>query len=950
MYFLALPSFPPTAAPLPVYLAGMENNEEPTSFRSLSDNERLIDTLKSGFSDLIKKQEELQKAVELLKPQVPTDKKTTFWTAYMNVADEHDREFKEKYSTDLDGTLIFAGLFSAVSSAFIIQLQPQLESPAGASTVIVAVQGLLYTSLFTALVAALLAVLGKQWVQHYQAAGSRGTIEERGLERQRKLDGLRRWKLDMVLQLFPLLLQLALLLFSGALSLYLWRIHRGIARLVIGLTVFGFGSYSLLLASAILYPDSPFQTPLANFLKQLIPNTLRLLRISVTELRKLAAHTGRLLARFSKPATFSLPSWVPQSATYSNQPLWERGCGAYFQQPLLEVPAIVWLLETSNDPMLVTSAAGMVVDLQWPLDLDLTSVRGRLRDVFMSCFHRNSEAPHVRNGLAHPAIQCGLALGSLLLMERADDIDLRLGHWYGSAQLYYRPVASDETLCPAVQRQLSNVCWMLQVTRSRRSRSIEQFLDQLPAGNMPSLDESTFVSYLCCLNSFFGPVEPRLLATLFKALQGLTDTSLAARIITTTACLTTEFTHMDIGEPESAEISVAAATLARCENPAVFGFYIPESDDDSYPARALQQTTWIFPALEFVECQWQEDSKAGKLKDRDSTTTRALHSLLQFLTVSDPSSLPVLPSIPAVRSIVNALSVPGETSLMAFRTLCGAAQWFCDNQLQPALQTCSVWSKLGQVALEYPDSADYYFRLGEKIAPIPGWKAAIHADLPTWVKAFTMIPWYRYDRDTQFISVIHTIWVRPGMIDLEMIRDSDKKSWILAIAALSQVWETLEHPSSPSEYLRLARCTASTSLRVTWQNYDFKNKPIPHTIRAIFSAQLGRSLVQAAASARNMLPSAASFTGNLHLNRITELLNVMGEKLSNEFEPTRGEVVIGEVAKSYANWQELQKHFDAEIDALEAILGVEHSVPAVALSRNRLHAHFHTGGGNISNF
>ncbi|KAJ7479708.1 hypothetical protein FB451DRAFT_1556565 [Mycena latifolia] len=117
----------------------------------------------------------------------------------MKLADEHNKEFQQKYNTDLDTALIFAGLFSAVSSAFIIQIQPQLmiDPP----KIIVVIQSFLYTSLFTTLLAALLAVLGKQWTKSYEAAGSRGTAEERELERQRKLDGLRKWKLESVLQM-----------------------------------------------------------------------------------------------------------------------------------------------------------------------------------------------------------------------------------------------------------------------------------------------------------------------------------------------------------------------------------------------------------------------------------------------------------------------------------------------------------------------------------------------------------------------------------------------------------------------------------------------------------------------------------------------------------------------------------------------------------------------------
>ncbi|KAJ7510905.1 hypothetical protein B0H11DRAFT_1789957, partial [Mycena galericulata] len=167
----------------------------------------------------------------------------------MKLADEHDKEFQQKYSTDLDTGLIFAGLFSAVSSAFIIQIQPAVASEH--PSLVVISQSLLYFSLITTLLAALLAVLGKQWVMYYQAAGSRGSIEERGLERQRKLDGLRKWKFDAVLQTFPVLLQLALFLFSLALTLYLWNSNRAIAIIVLVLTSFGLASYIFLLGSAI---------------------------------------------------------------------------------------------------------------------------------------------------------------------------------------------------------------------------------------------------------------------------------------------------------------------------------------------------------------------------------------------------------------------------------------------------------------------------------------------------------------------------------------------------------------------------------------------------------------------------------------------------------------------------------------------------------------------------
>ncbi|KAF7348678.1 hypothetical protein MVEN_01386600 [Mycena venus] len=266
-------------------LSSMDPSHDNVDAPPLSDSDRLIKVLETCFANLAKKQEEqakkqeeqankLHQAVEALKPKVPVmDRKTAFWNAYKTLADEHDREFQQKYSTDLDTALIFAGLFSAVDSAFIIQIQQEIQ-PRGTPLVVLIAQNLLYVSLFSALLAALLAVLGKQWLMYYLAAGERGTIEARGLERQRKFDGLRRWKFDAVMQMFPLLLQIGLFLFSAALSTYLWRTHVSLAITVLSLTSVGFISYSALLISAAAAPDSPFQTPLALFGARLISTTL----------------------------------------------------------------------------------------------------------------------------------------------------------------------------------------------------------------------------------------------------------------------------------------------------------------------------------------------------------------------------------------------------------------------------------------------------------------------------------------------------------------------------------------------------------------------------------------------------------------------------------------------------------------------------------------------------
>ncbi|KAJ7302679.1 hypothetical protein DFH08DRAFT_722756, partial [Mycena albidolilacea] len=128
-----------------------------------------------------------------------------------------------------------------------------------------------YISLGSTLFSALLSILGKQWLMHYSAAGERGTNETRGLEHQWKFDGLKKWKFNQVMQLFPLLLQFGLFLFSAGLLTYLWTIHVTLAVIVLTMMSIGFVLYIALLLSTVAFPDSPFYSPLAPLVSQFLP-------------------------------------------------------------------------------------------------------------------------------------------------------------------------------------------------------------------------------------------------------------------------------------------------------------------------------------------------------------------------------------------------------------------------------------------------------------------------------------------------------------------------------------------------------------------------------------------------------------------------------------------------------------------------------------------------------
>ncbi|KAJ7032092.1 hypothetical protein C8F04DRAFT_668000 [Mycena alexandri] len=354
---------------------------------------RIVCAIEEQSASLKTAFENLTQTIEAGRPQIQSaDKKTVFWTAYKGLADEFDREFQAKYGSDLDTALIFAGLFSAVSSAFIIQIQPDLQPdpntmtqallallvhnitgiavppppPSGALSTVIVAQSLLYFSLFSTLLAALLAVLGKQWLLYYDSAGEKGTMEQRGIERQNKFNGIQRWKFGIVMQICPLLIQLSLLLFGAALSIYLWTIHHTLAGISLALTGLGCTLYTVMVISAVTFPDSPFQTPLAGLLRsvlQRVPFRDPIHKFWVWVWGTMNTGLGNLHTAFSPkvPALNTLIS-LPIFTSSSPDP------GTPDPKPMFPLPpplspealAIVWTLETSTDPMMVEAAAALV--------------------------------------------------------------------------------------------------------------------------------------------------------------------------------------------------------------------------------------------------------------------------------------------------------------------------------------------------------------------------------------------------------------------------------------------------------------------------------------------------------------------------------------------------------------------------------------------------------------
>ena len=118
----------------------------------------------------------------------------------------------------------------------------------------------MYTSLIISLLAAFIAMLGKQWLNRYLRHAGRSVIERCG-DRQRKCDGLEKWPFRAFIESLPVMLQISLFLLACGLCQSMWSINASVAYILITLTVLGILFYLVVVVAGTSSYECPFQTP-----------------------------------------------------------------------------------------------------------------------------------------------------------------------------------------------------------------------------------------------------------------------------------------------------------------------------------------------------------------------------------------------------------------------------------------------------------------------------------------------------------------------------------------------------------------------------------------------------------------------------------------------------------------------------------------------------------------
>jgi hypothetical protein len=128
-----------------------------------------------------------------------------------------------------------------------------------------------FSSLTCSLLAALGAVLAKQWMVEYpRGAFPSATPCERAQHRQIRFDGITAWHFLAVIDFLPSLIQMSFILFFAGLCDLLFSLDTVVGWVVAVPCGLGFLFILFTHVAAMIYPSCPFRTPLAGSLSRLI--------------------------------------------------------------------------------------------------------------------------------------------------------------------------------------------------------------------------------------------------------------------------------------------------------------------------------------------------------------------------------------------------------------------------------------------------------------------------------------------------------------------------------------------------------------------------------------------------------------------------------------------------------------------------------------------------------
>ncbi|KAI0707193.1 hypothetical protein C8Q76DRAFT_628841, partial [Earliella scabrosa] len=219
------------------------------------------------------------------------------WSYYAELMKDNDEAMVWAWKEEVDTLLVFAGLFSAVVTAFNIeaykllqeddsqlsvqllqQISQQLALGANATTGAgtlpsnsnrpayqptpssIRINALWFSSLVCALFSALIGITIKQWVREYMTIISPSSRHSVRL-RQYRYDGLIAWHVPEIMALLPILLEISLILFLVGLIDFLLLLQSTVAAIVTSLITVALLCYVAATVAPAISRHCPFRSP-----------------------------------------------------------------------------------------------------------------------------------------------------------------------------------------------------------------------------------------------------------------------------------------------------------------------------------------------------------------------------------------------------------------------------------------------------------------------------------------------------------------------------------------------------------------------------------------------------------------------------------------------------------------------------------------------------------------
>ena len=241
------------------------------------------------------------------------------------------------------------------------------------------------------MLAAFVAMLGKQWLNRY-LKNSGGSMIERCGDRQRKCDGLEKWPLYLFVESLPVMLQVALLLLACGLCRHMWTINTSVAFTLISLTGLGVTFYVVVVIAGMSSYACPFQTPASVVLRRLwkrvrrgvVSLTVRSTRVLPRTHRTWNRRVQSLLHRQSLPTTIPLENIEIHQSEPWMKPV---DLAVARRTNVNDVQCVSWILRNITDPEALDAAIRLAGNIRWFDDgINIDPPYDLIVSTFKACF------------------------------------------------------------------------------------------------------------------------------------------------------------------------------------------------------------------------------------------------------------------------------------------------------------------------------------------------------------------------------------------------------------------------------------------------------------------------------------------------------------------------------------------------------------------------------------